>query len=86
MLLYVPVISDTHYIDNVIYAAHVIIQNSNDLPDVTTTTQLSGDMYDPNHHSNNFRNPILFADWHVSTTDMRQTLASSNYLWLLIKP
>ena len=64
-----------------------VVMIGNNINEVTTNTSLSGSVqYNPNHHDNNYRNPLLFIDGHVSVTDMRTTRANSDFLWKSKKP
>lgn len=61
--------------------SNVVITRNGNLDEVTIDIILSGSVkYNPNHHLNNYRNPVLFIDGHVNRKDMRTTKAGSNYL------
>lgn len=54
--------------------------------EVTTDVSLGGSvLYDPNHHLNNFKNPVWYMDGSSKQTDMRTTLAKNKRLWIPIK-
>lgn len=64
-----------------------VVMVGGNINEVTTNTSLSGNVqYNPNHHDNKYRNPLLFIDGHVSITDMRTTRANSDFLWKSKKP
>ena len=67
--------------------SNVVITGTGDLDQVTIDINLTGNVkYNPNHHFNNYRNPVLFIDGHVTRYDMRTTKNNSNYLWKAVKP
>ncbi len=58
-----------------------------DIVQVTTNTQLDSTLnYNPNHHLNSYRNPLLFIDSHVEVIDMRTTRSNGDWLWRAKKP
>lgn len=64
-----------------------VVMVGGNIDEVTTNTSLSGNIqYNPNHHDNNYRNPLLFIDGHVTIKDMRTTRANSDFLWKSKKP
>lgn len=64
-----------------------VVMVGNNIDEVTTNTSLSGNVqYNPNHHDNNYRNPLLFIDGHVVIKDMRTTRSNSDFLWKSKKP
>jgi prepilin-type N-terminal cleavage/methylation domain-containing protein/prepilin-type processing-associated H-X9-DG protein len=53
-----------------------------DLNQSTTQIDLTGTpSYNPNHHRNRSKNPLLFFDGHAEVTDMPSTRDNDNYLW-----
>ena len=67
--------------------SNVVVIGNGNLNEVTFSIELDGDVkYNPNHHFNNYRNPLLFIDGHVNRKDMRTTKNDSNYLWKSVKP
>ena len=72
---------------NLVGGGSNVVMIGGNLNEVTTNTSLTGNVkYQPNHHQNNYRNPILFIDSHVTIKDMRATRADSDYLWKSKKP
>ena len=64
-----------------------VVMVGGNIDEVTTNTSLTGNVqYNPNHHDNNYRNPLLFIDGHVNITDMRTTRGNSDFLWKSKKP
>lgn len=64
-----------------------VVMIGGNIDEVTTNTSLTGNVqYNPNHHDNNYRNPLLFIDGHVRIKDMRTTRANSDFLWKSKKP
>ncbi|MCM8532082.1 MAG: type II secretion system GspH family protein [Lentisphaeraceae bacterium] len=64
-----------------------VVMVGGNIDEVTINTVLTGNVrYDPNHHENRYRNPLLFIDGHVVIKDMRQTRGNSDYLWKSRKP
>ena len=64
-----------------------VVMIGGNISEVTTNTVLTGNVrYNPNHHDNNYRNPIQFIDGHVKIHDMRATRANGDYMWRSTKP
>jgi prepilin-type N-terminal cleavage/methylation domain-containing protein len=58
-----------------------------DFSQVVDTVVLNGGVrFNPNHHSNNFKNVLGFIDGHVRLMSMPQTRLDDKYLWKSKKP
>ena len=64
--------------NNVGIGGNTVTYHGGDINRVITSY---GEDWNANHHDNGYRNPIFFADGHVSIEDMRTTPNDGWYLW-----